>query len=428
MKFLYKLEQFQWFSIEEIKKAQFQKLREILDHAYENVPYYREIFNKLEINPQNINALEDFRKLPLLSKEKIIENFSKIIAKNYKRKDLIPNSTSGSTGVNLKFFKDRKTSNYTNAINLRHTRWTGWDIGDKHIQLWGSHYDISKQQKFYRRLKNIFINRTLFLSSYDMTKENMLEYRNKINKYKPKLITGYASALYLFSRFLYENNLDVYSPRGIISSAETLYENQRKTIESIFGCKVFNSYGCREVGSIANECREQNGLHIDAEHIIIEVLDEKGNPCKPGKMGEIVVTDLDNYAFPFIRYKIGDLGVLKERKCPCGRGLPLFEKIVGRVWDVIVGANGNRLIGTFWLIKDIEGIKQFLVLQKKLGEIILNLVVDKSFTREEKQKLIKRIYLKCGENMKVDIQLVNKIPLTKSGKRRFIISKVSPFV
>jgi phenylacetate-CoA ligase len=266
------------------------------------------------------------------------------------------------------------------------------------------------------------------LSSYDMTEENMLEYRNKINKHRPQLITGYGSALYLFSSFLKEKKLDIYTPKGIISSAETLYEHQRERIESVFGCKVFNRYGCREVGNIAQECSEQSGLHMNSEHILVEVLDEDGLPCEPGKTGEIVVTDLDNYAFPFIRYRIEDIGTLSSIACPCGRGLPMLEKVEGRIWDIIVGTNGNRLVGTFWLIEGIKGVKRFQIIQERFGELLVKLVVNSSFTQREKQILVDRVHRKCGQDMKIEIQIVDKIPLTKSGKHRFIISKVSPFV
>jgi phenylacetate-CoA ligase len=137
---------------------------------------------------------------------------------------------------------------------------------------------------------------------------------------------------------------------------------------------------------------------------------------------------LDNYGFPFIRYKIGDISSLSSRKCPCGRGLKLLENVDGRIWDVIIGINGNRIIGSFWLVKNIDGIEQFQILQEEFGKIIIKLIINKLFTDIEKQKLFNRIYETCGQNMNVDIQFVDKIPLTEYGKRRFIISKISPYI
>lgn len=428
LKNLKELEQNQWLSLKEIKRIQWKKLKKILEHAYANVPYYQRLFNRLGTTPDEINNYADFIRLPLLSKEDIRKNISDIIASKTKKEDLIPNSTGGSTGVNLNFYSDRNYLKFSGAILWRNNRWVGVDIGEKQIKIWGSHYDVSRSKRLRGKIRNRIITRTIYLSSYDMSKKNMLDYRNKINKFKPQLITGYASALYLFAQFLDEKNLDIYTPKGLISSAEVLYEHQKELIESVFGCKVFNRYGCREVGNIAHECEEQKGFHINAESVYVEVIDENEKPCKPAEKGELVVTDLNNYVFPFIRYKIEDIGILSDKKCRCGRGLPLLKKVEGRVWDVIIGANGNRLVGTFWLVWGVEGIQKFQVIQEEFGEIIIKLMVDKSFTDKERGKLLKRIYSKCGEDMKVDIRLVDEIPLTKSGKHRFIISRISPFV
>jgi phenylacetate-CoA ligase len=314
---------------------------------------------------------------------------------------------------------------------MRGNQWTGWKIGEKQAQLWGAHSDISKTRGFYKKLQGSLIHRNIMLSSYDMTEEDMLGYCKIINNHKPRLITGYASALYLFSEFIQKNNLKIYTPKGIISSAETLYDHQKVKIESVFGCKVLNRYGCREVGNIAHECEEQSGLHINVEHVIVEIVDENGKTCEPGQTGEIVITELDNLAFPFIRYKIGDLGVLSDRNCSCGRQFPMLESVKGRVFDIIVGTNGNHLTGTFWTIllrEYIQGINRFQIIQEEYGKLLLRLIVNNQYNEKEKENMIKKIKEKCGEDMAIDIELVDEIPLTESGKHRFIISKVSPFV
>jgi len=309
--------------------------------------------------------------------------------------------------------------------------WTGWNFGERQITLWGSHYDISKAQKFFNKIKSQCFQRNSYLSAYDMTESDMVKYREKINEYKPRLITAYPTALFIFADFLERKGLSVYQPKEIICTAETLYEYQREKIESIFGCKVYNRYGCREVSNIAHQCEKQKSLHINAEHIIVEVIDDNGNPCKPGELGEIVVTDLDNYVFPFIRYKIGDIGILSDKECSCGRGLPLLEKVEGRIFDIIVGTNGEKLTGVFFsflLRVFVSGIKQFQVIQESRDTLVLKLIVDKNFNNETKEKLINKIHEKCGMDMNIFIQLVDNIPLTKSGKRKFVVSKVSPFI
>ena len=421
------LEKTQWLPPREMADLQLGKLRRLLDHAYVNCPYYREVFRSLNLVPGDIHNLKDLAGLPLLNKAEIRENTAGLLAKNYAAREALPNSTSGSTGVTLDFFGDRRASNFTNALGLRANSWTGWEIGSKQVTLWGASHD-DRTTRLYGKVKNTILHRKLFLSSYGMNKKNMIDYRYKINQFKPRLIEGYASALYLFARFLKDYQLRVHRPLGIISTAETLYPHQRALIESVFHCRVFNRYGSREVSGIAQECEKHDGLHIFAEHVIVEVLDENDRACLPGVIGKIVVTDLDNHAFPFLRYNIGDLGVASDRVCSCGRGLPMLARVEGRVWDVIIGANGNRLVGTFWLVSGIKGIKQFQVQQESAGEIVIQVVGEAGFTEEEKQKLHKRVYANCGPEMKVDLRLVDQIPQTQSGKHRYIISRVSPFV
>jgi phenylacetate-CoA ligase len=420
-KILTELTDSQWLSGSEIKEIQNRKFIGLMKHCQKNIPFYKSI----DIY-HSVNNLDSIFSLPLLTKELIKNNIEELKSINHPKDRFIPNSTSGSTGEGLKFFSD-SGNQIGFGILIRNNMWTGWKIGERQLMLWGSHGDISSSQRISNRIKEILIHKRLYLSSYEMTERNMQSFREKINKYKPTVITAYPSSLFLFATYLEMNGLSIYSPKGIITSGETLYEDQRDKIESIFNCNVFNRYGCREVGNIAHECDKHNGLHINAEHVFVETLNEKGNACKPGELGEIVITDLDNYAFPFIRYKTGDIGTLSDRICDCGRGLPLLETVEGRIWDIIVGANGNRIVGTFWLVKDIDGINQFQICQEKVGELVIRLVVKEAFSDSEKQKIVERVHHYCGKNMKVIIKLVENIPLTDSGKHRFVLSKISPF-
>ncbi|MDZ7859584.1 MAG: AMP-binding protein [Candidatus Krumholzibacteriota bacterium] len=424
MKKLAELEKNEYRSKEFLENLQEDKFLALIKHAKSNVPYYRENLEGIKIE-----SLEDIASIPFLTKKVILRNKNQLKAQNYTSDRFHTDSTGGSTGEKLQFYSDK---NEIRAVFLmRGNKWAGWKVGEKQAQLWGAHYDISKAGGLYRKLQSSLIHRNKMMSSYDMTKEDMFDYCKIINKHKPRIITGYASALYLFSEFIQNNDLKIHKPAGIISSAETLHNHQREKIETVFGCKVLNRYGCREVGNIAQECEEQSGLHINIEHVIVEIVDENGKPCKPGQTGEIVITELDNYAFPFIRYKIGDLGVLSDRNCDCGRRLPMLENVKGRIFDIIVGTNGNHLTGTFWTIllrEYVQGINKFQVIQEEYGKLLLRLIVTNQYNEKGKAKLIKKIKENCGEDMNIDIELVDKIPLTESGKHRFIISKVSPFV
>lgn len=421
------LEKTQWLSIDEIKKIQWKKLKNLLEYAYTNVPYYHWVFKTLNMTPKDITAPDDFRKLPLLDKEDIRNNISRIVSSNYKKRDLIPNSTGGSTGVNLNFFNDRKNSGYVSAIVLRNDHWAGLEIGDKKASLWGSPFDISLQDNLKKKISNKLF-RTLFLSSYNLSEENMFVYAKKLLQYKPKVIIAYPSPLYHFAKFLEENGIKGINPKSIISSAEVLYDYQRELIESVFQCRVFNNYGCREFDAIAQECSQHLGMHISAEHVYVECLKGDGEPAAPGERGELVITDLDNYGMPFIRYRIGDIGVLSDRKCNCGGGLPIMEKVEGRTFDIIVGTNGKYFDGHFFSIllrTAVDGIKQFQVVQESENEINIKIVVDEVFKTEYIDTLTNKIRECCGEDMQVNFKIVDEIPPTKSGKFRFVTSKVA---
>jgi phenylacetate-CoA ligase len=427
LRHLEELEKTQWLSVDEIKKIQWKKLKNLLEYAYANVPFYHGVFKTLNMTPKDIITPEDFRKLPLLNKEDIRNNITNIVSSNYKIRDLIPDSTGGSTGVNLDFFRDRKHSGYRNAIGLRNMRWAGLEIGDKSAELWGSPFDISRQGRLKNKIYNKLF-RTLFLSSYNLSIENMHIYARKLIRYKPKVIIGYSSSLYFFAKFLEENGIKSINPKSIISSAEVLYDYQRELIESVFQCKVFNRYGCREFGAIAQECSQHLGMHINSEHVFVEYLKGDGEPVALGERGELVITDLDNYGMPFIRYRIGDIGVLSDRKCNCGRGFPIMEKVEGRTFDIIVGTNGRYFDGHFFSIllrTAVDGIKQFQVVQESENEINIKIVVDKVFKTEYIDMLTNKIHECCGKDMQVNFKIVDEIPPTESGKFRFIISKVA---
>lgn len=433
-KCLDELRKTQWLSEEELKKFQWVRLEKILRHAYRSVPFYKNLFDEIAIDVENGISIEDFFKIPLLNKEMIAKNRGKLISTRYKPSEIALDMTSGSTGKKLVFYREKKVDKRIDYLReaalVRCMEWLDVDRYDKIVMLWGSQMNISRMERLKHRIWR-FIFPTLPLSSYDLNPKKMTLYSKKINRFNPKAIVGYASALYLFANHLDKNQIEIIGKKHIISSAETLYQYQRETIERVFKSKVIERYGSREFGIIAQECMKHNGLHVIAEHVFVEILDEEGNPCQPGKLGKIVITDLDNYCFPFIRYEIEDIGIFSNKTCECGRGLPLLERVEGRIFDIIVGTNGNYFTGTFWTIllrTYVRGIKRFQVIQENFSELIIKLETDEFFTECEKNKLLGYIHEKCGKDMKVDIQLVHDIPLTKSGKHRFVISKISPFL
>lgn len=421
---LRELEKNQWLSGKELQDLQWEKLKQLLDYAYKNIPYYTQLLNELGLKPHDIQAPSDFRRLPVLTKDTIRKNRSKMITTDPARKGESAN-TGGSTGEPLFFYKDVSSVNYSKASLLRINKWCGVEIGDSEAVFWGTPFDISKRNIIIDRLKK-YIQNMLFLSTFDMSDKTMLKYANTLQRFKPKLVRGYPSALFAFAHFLKKNKITDIKSKAVISTGEKSFPFQKELLKEVFGCDVFERYGSNEFGNIAHECDHHHGLHIISDMNYVEVLkDDK--PAEKGEVGEIVVTSLINYYMPFLRYKIGDSGMLTDTVCSCGRGFPLMEEVVGRSFDMIVTPSGQVLGGFFWtfISRAVKGIKQFQVAQKERNRVEFKIVPDDDFKKESIRILQKEIREKAGNDLEVDFKIVDSIPLTPSGKLRFVISDIA---
>ena len=410
-------------SAEELNLLQEEKLLQLLEHARKHSPFFK--------NYEQITRVSEMGRLPIMTKEIIRRNTSTIRATNYKNKDLKKNSTSGSSGDALHFYSDNRLDHIRQAIIMRGNYWAKYSFGEPTLLIWGSVADVSKAKNLKTKLAHsLFLFNQKMLSSFEMKESDMFNHVGVLNNFRPTLVTGYPSSLDAMSIYLSKKPELKHFPKGIITSGETLFEYQRDHIETAFGCKVTNRYGTREVGSIASECTHQNGLHIHQDHVIVEVLNEDLKPCKAGELGELVVTDLNNYGFPLIRYRIGDLAVKSDKPCSCGRPYTLLERVEGRVFDLIVGANGNRVPGNYFTLyfRKIPGIDQFQVVQKKDLSIRILLKINNQFTPSGEQKLKVGLQEKLGSDTVIKLELVDRIEPTSSGKHRWVISEASPFV
>lgn len=426
---LRELEASQWLSPEDLSEIRNRKLRKLLVHASEHVPYYRRLFSECGIDARGLRIPEDFSGIPFLGRNDVQRNFNDLVAGDSRPRDRIRNCSGGSTGASISFVNDRRAAALRRALFVRNCRWTGWDIGRKQALLWAAYSDISQHQQWHQRLVGRYLLRRIFLPARELSEAAMRRHAVAICRFRPQLITGYTSSLALFARFLGRTGLVVPRPLGVVSSAEVLEDGDRQVIEEAFSAPVFDRYGSREIACIAQECEAHAGLHINAEHVYVEVVDSGGRPCPPGETGEIVVTDLDNHVFPFIRYRIGDLGVAARGRCSCGRGLPLLAKLLGRSFDVITTPDGRYLCvaGTIFWIGDVRGVGSFQLIQHDLRTLEFKIVADGSFTQAERAKLERRVRERYGGPVEIRITLVDDIPVGESGKRRRVISKISPF-
>jgi phenylacetate-CoA ligase len=261
-----------------------------------------------------------------------------------------------------------------------------------------------------------------------MSEADMRSFQQRLIRFRPQAMIGYATCLFAFASFLERQGLAPPRPRAIISAAETLHDAQREVIERVFGCSVQNRYGCREVGPIAAECPEQGGMHVFADERLVEVVVD-GRPARDGEMGELLVTDLRNYAMPFIRYRIGDVAVAREGSCACGRGLPLLERVVGRSSDLIVTPDGRMIHGEFFthLFYGQSAIRRFHVHQPKIDRLEVKIVPAENGADPDLAGIEAEIRRHVGPAVELALRTVHadEIAPAKSGKFRFTTSDVA---
>jgi phenylacetate-CoA ligase len=404
----------QWWSESDLKEYQNEKLRKLIRHSYENVPYYNELFNKLKLKPDDINKIDDLYKLPILTKKVVRENVKngKIIAKNLRRNDMVFMSSSGSTGEPLGYFTTKDAYSINIATNLRGWYWMGYKLGDRFIKISNSPRNrLKKIQDFM--IKNYCI----YFNQFD---ERFIRFViRKINEYNPKILRSYPAPLSLIMSLAEKNGMSFPRLNAVNTTGNILYPEFRKKIEENFKCKVFDSYSC-EGGANIFECQTHECYHSSMEYAITEIFDSKG---KNKSYKRVATTDLWNYATPFLRYNTKDLIEFKSESCSCGRSLLPVKKIIGRDTDVLVAPDGSyinpHLISTFF--KKIEGIEQFQVKQEKIDEFFVLLKIKENKIKKAKKIIENFWYENFGKDIRVNIRKVDNIPLTTSGKRRYII-------
>jgi phenylacetate-CoA ligase len=427
MKYYLQKRQYNNMSHSAIKQLQFTNLKRLLIHCYKTVPYYNKVFKEVGFNPDSIKDINDLKRLPILTKDIIRENFNTLISTKVSSKEIFLNSSGGSTGHPLNFYQDRRFKRHSVASFFLCDSMQGWSFGVRTARLWGAPKDISHIKGLKGRVKMYFKNEKFF-DAFDMAPDNIRKYHVKLSVFRPDVIIAYASSAYIFAKFLKENQMKPdYPKKSIITTAEVLYDHMRKTIEEVFGVEVFDRYGSREVGNIAAECSHHRGLHINMYDYVVECLEPMtGMNAKEGEIGDLIITCFTNYAMPFVRYKIGDMGIVDKDLCTCGRNTTLLKRLIGRTSDNIISKSGRLIHGEYFthIFYGMTGVKQFQFIQDTLNKYKLLIIKDDEFIDGNIKIIEKEIYDVLGRNIELEIKFVSKIPVEISGKYRFTISKV----
>ncbi len=428
VKTLREYEESQWWPHEKIAELQNRRLGQLIQYAYDNVPYYRRLFKENNLNPQDIQNSQDLVKLPILTRPIIKSNFEEMLAPNFPVKERIKLCTGGTLGQPLTFYTTLSDHIDTSfALNQRIFSDIGFELGDKNVTLfikWP--YDSMKERLL--QTTSIFFQRRLSFDVRKMPADTMLPIAGKIARFRPKFILGYPSAIEQLARCVLTEKKWEISPKGIITNSEQLYDYQRDLFRRAFSCDTYDFYCSREQHVIATECREHSGHHIAAESVVLEILNDKGNPVHPGEEGRIVITNLHNYAMPFIRYEIGDIGVYSDKTCRCGRGLPLLASIKGRMHDTIVTRSGRVIPGIYLAERVFANldVNQYQIVQETYEKVVVKVVLPPGYPERRVGELNSSIIAEfspvLGDEIEISIEVVDQIPLSPAGKRRIVKS------
>lgn len=389
-----------------------EQLAKLLQHAYRTTPYYREL---LKTESSHISQI------PTLEKRNIREQLEQLCSEAVPQEQRIKNATGGSTGAPLTFYQDRNYWNQRNLSVYYFDRWAGWDFGESQLIIWGALSDVEDHQDWKRQLNNFWRNH-YWLNGFHLTDAAMWTTFRKMDRCHPQTILAYPSSLYQFAAFLFENGLaPKWDLKGIITSAEMLHSHYRSLAETVFSTKVYNRYGGREVGLIAMECAAGR-MHINCHDLYLEI--DSPNPYTTP--GDILITQLNNYAMPFIRYRIGDIGRLSDEVCSCGNQLPILADLLGRSTATFRTKTGTLIHGGYFTQQfyNVIGVDQFQLIQETLKRCVLKVVINAQWTEAARRYMVQEIQGALGADVIVTVKFVEEIPLPTSGKREFTISKV----
>lgn len=420
------LSESQYWAPEKIRAYQFDKIKKLLVHVHDNVPYYRKVFAEMGITPDDIRSREDFAHLPVLTKDIIRSNSRELIAENFGRNDLKPNSTGGSTGEPLHFFQDENYELWADAARIR--GWyhiAGCNYWDKSAVIWGAMHEVKEDFSLKERLRDFLMYGDIMLNAFNLSRERKQKFLGYCRLVQPQLLRGYTTALKDMARFLEESGQPFPQVKGIILCAETVDAHTQDYIERIFKAPSYNTYGGRELSLIGMECREHNGLHEISENNYVEY--EPVQLAGYEDAGNLIITNLNNYAMPFIRYRIGDIGVPgEEGVCPCGRGLPRMQKVIGRSTEVFSFMDGTRIAGEMFihLMKDFP-LSEYQFVQNSEHSVILRHKKGDHLENGLKKKIVQTYGGYLPDGVTLEFQEVADFEKTATGKFRFVLKDFS---
>ena len=406
-------------SRDRIVAHQDQAARDLVAHAYANVPYYRRVMEERGLAPKDVRGVADLPQLPYLTKDIIRANYDDLFAGNIAPGDRHTSATGGTTGVRMEFARDNSCLLPKEAALLNFARWAGWSIGEPLGIVWPAQMDFGEPPSRLGRVKNRLYRRVFRLEAHVMDAGIMTQMAARIRRQQPKVLRGFVSPLYQLASFILVRGLEVRSPVGVISTGEPLQQRQRQTIAKAFGCPVYDSYRSRELGPVGQECGAGKGMHVNDHGLYLE----SAEPERGASVGELVATDFYNYGMPFIRYRTGDYGRLDTAACACGRGTTRILEVAGRVFESFPTRDG-RIIHTSALVLDLvdeapEPMGQIQVVQTGYEEFVISFTPEPPLSADLQRYMTARLARIFGAGTRVEFREVPAILPGPSGKVAF---------
>lgn len=427
---LEELNRTQWLSRDELLALQRDKLLSLVEYADRYIPYYQRIFKEIGFRPDDLRPdMLNLKKIPILTKAIIRSNWNDLqTTEPGRRQSLSKLSTSGSTGEPLIFMQDTTFRDAVTADIQRHMGWAGWQLGDPQAFIWGAKLDPTFQQRLRLALIDRVWNR-FQIDAFALSHSAMQTFAHQARRTNARILFGYPTGIQVFAQYLRTSEFTGLAFDGVFTTAERLLPSVRQEIEETFQARVFNRYGSLELGGIACECEVHHDLHVSVENNLVEILAD-GAPAAPGEVGKVIVTNLNNFGMPFIRYEVGDFASLSlESSCPCGRSGQMLHAIEGRSVEALHAADGRMVWGGFagapWRCLTHPSIRQFQVRQKSLEQMIFQLAPASEIPDSVLDDIRHAVHHTFGDSCNVEFEFVDEIAPLPSGKHQYVISELN---
>jgi phenylacetate-CoA ligase len=422
--YLADLERSQWLSRSDVEALQLAKLRVLLSVAYQHCPWHRERMEGAGLRPKDVTDLGAFRRLPLMDKARAAANRDRLVWKGVPG-GAFQYNTGGSSGQPLIFFFGRTRQASDAAGRIRARRWWGVEVGEPEVYVWGAPVELSKTD-WVKTVRDRLLNQ-LVLNAFAMSPERMDGYLDAVEAFRPRCIYGYASSVALLAAHARERGRRLRLPhlKVVCTTGEPLYDHQRALLGEVFGVPVANEFGSRDIGFTAHETPHGQML-LMSESILLEVLDAEGNPVAPGETGEAVMTGLCSEAQPFLRYRTGDMVRMSPEPDRDGRGLHVIAEVLGRQTDFLVRADGTIMhaLAGIYVLRAVEGVGEFKIVQHDTRNLEVLVVPNPRWQTGMTAAIVAGLQQRLGEDVRVEVRLVDDIPPEASGKHRYVVSRV----